>query len=96
MIIRRLFLAGVVFLVIGVWLLASYCHGDAGFQAGDSISAFSIKLDITTVGYPTIVGVPAVMLGSLLLIASAIASLILELRSLFSRKEKTTEELESA
>jgi len=96
MIIRRLFLAGVVFLVIGVWLLASYCNGDAGFQAGDSISAFSIKLDITTVGYPTIVGVPAVMLGSLLLIASAIASLVLELRSLFSRKKAPAEKLESA
>lgn len=96
MITRRLLLAGIVFLVIGIWLLAAYCNGDAGFQAGDSISAFSIKLDITTVGYPAIFGVPAALLGSLLLIVSAIASLIVELRSLFSRKKAPTEKLESA
>lgn len=94
--LRRLFLAAVVLLVLGIWVLAYFCSGNAGFQAGDQISAFSIKLDITTVGYPAIFGVLAVMLGSLLLIVSAIASLILELRWLFSRRRTPTEKLESA
>jgi uncharacterized membrane protein len=96
MIIRRLFFAGVVLLVFGIWLLAYFCHGDAGFQAGDQISAFSIKLDIATVGYPAIFGVPAVLLGSLLLLVAAITSLVAELRAVFSRKKEPAEKLESA
>jgi hypothetical protein len=96
MITRRLLLGGAVFLVIGIWLLATYCQGDAGFQAGDQISAFSIKLNITTAGYPVIFGFPAVLLGSLLLLVSAIASLIVELRAVFSRKKAPAEKLESA
>ena len=89
MIIRRLILAAVLFLVFGFWLLASFCHGDAGFQAGDHISAFSIKLDITTVGYPAILGVPAVLLGTLLLLVAAITSLVAELRAVLSQKKGT-------
>ena len=96
MMIRRLLLASVVLLVVGIGLLAYFSHGDAGFQAGDSISAFSIKLDVTTVGYPAIFGGPAVIFGSLLLAAVSIMSLILELRLLLSRKKAPVEKLESA
>jgi hypothetical protein len=85
---RRLFLAAVVLLAFGIWLLAAYFQGSAGFAAGDAISAFSIKLDVTTTGFPAIFGVPAVGLGSLLLIGSSIATVVLEVREAFSRKRQ--------
>jgi hypothetical protein len=89
--IRRLFFVAVVLLALGLWLLFTYCQGTIGGQAGDHISAFSIKIDMTTVGYPAIFGVPATVLGLILLFVGAIATLVAEVRRLFVRKRSAVE-----
>ena len=83
--IRRFFLIGGVLLAVGAWLILTYCQGSIGGQAGDHISAFSIKIDMTTTGYPAVFGLPAALLGAFLLLVGVIATVVLEVRSAFSR-----------
>ena len=78
---RRLLIASFVFLATGIGLLFGYCNGTAGFSAGYPISGTSLKLDITTTGYPALIGLPLTLIGSLLLIISVIAAIVAEIRS---------------
>lgn len=82
-------------LAIGLWLIFYYCQGSIGAAAGDAISAFSIKVDMTTVGYPVIFGLPSLLLGSLLLIIGLIATLVAEVRGAFLRKRELVERPEA-
>jgi hypothetical protein len=84
---RRLLIASFVFLATGVYLLFAFCHGTTGLQAGDTLSSNSIKIDMTTTGYPEIAGVPLTLIGSLLLMISFVAAIVGEIRSFRKKKE---------
>ena len=81
----RLLMASFVALAIGLGLLFGYCNGTVGFSAGYPISGTSMKLDITTAGFPAIRGLLLTLIGSLLLVLSVIAAIIAEIRSARSK-----------
>jgi len=78
---RRLLIASFVFLAAGVGLFFGYCNGTAGFSAGYPMSGTSLKLDITTTGYPALSGLLLTLIGSLLLVICVIAAVVAEIRS---------------
>jgi uncharacterized membrane protein len=79
---RRWLIASFVVLTTGVSLLFGYCNGTAGFSAGYPISGTSLRLDITTTGYPAIIGFIQTLNGLFLLIISVIAAIVAEIRFL--------------
>jgi len=82
---RRLLIASFVFLAIGIGVLSGYCNGTAGFSAGYPISGTTLKLDITTTGFPAIGGFLLTLFGLMLLVISVVAALVAEIRSPRSR-----------
>jgi hypothetical protein len=78
---RRLLIASFVVLTTGIGLLFGYCNGTTGFSAGYPLSGSSLKLDVTTTGFPAIAGLPLTLIGSLLLVISFIAAIVAEIRS---------------
>jgi hypothetical protein len=83
---RRLLIASFVFLAAGVYLLCAFCHGSTGFQASDTISANSVKIDIATTGWPALAGTPLTIVGLLLLMISFVAAIIGEIRAPRTRR----------
>jgi hypothetical protein len=73
--LKPLLLISVVLLAAGVGLLFAYCHGTTGATYGDSLSSASIHIDMTTTGWPVLVGLPLTLLGALLLVLAWIAAL---------------------
>jgi hypothetical protein len=73
--LKPLLLSSVVLLAAGLVVLFTYCHGSTGFTFGDSLSANSLHLDITTTGWPFLVGLPLTLLGALLLLIAWIVAL---------------------
>ena len=64
---KPLLLISVVCLAVGVGLVFGYCNGSTGMTLGDSLTAASIHIDITTTGVPVLVGIPLTLIGVLLL-----------------------------
>jgi len=76
----RLLIAAFLLLAAGIWLLCNFTHGNAGFSASSNMPDTKVNLDLTTTGWPAVIGVPSVLFGALLLVLaffSAIAKEIL-------------------
>jgi hypothetical protein len=89
---RRLLIAAFVFLATGSYLLFGYCNGTTGFSTGYPISGSSLKLDITTTGFPAIGGMLLTVFGLLILVMAVIAAIGGEVQSVLSRKKSPTPE----
>lgn len=72
----RVMIGAVLFLGAGVWVLFSYCNGTAGMNFGDSLTAWKVTIDITTIGVPALVGIPLVGIGMLLMTIAFIAAIV--------------------
>jgi hypothetical protein len=59
----RLLLLAFLLLAIGIVLIAGYCNGTAGFSAGIPVDGTKIHIDITTTGWPALMGVPCTLFG---------------------------------
>ena len=75
----RLLLLAFLLLAIGIWVIASYCHGDAGFDAGIPVDGTKVHIDITTTGYPALIGVPCVLFGAFFLCLAALSAIAKEI-----------------
>ena len=72
----RWVIASVVFLTGGLWLLFSFCHGDAGLAFALPVAASKVSLNISTMGWPVLVGIPLLAIGTILLVATFFVALI--------------------
>jgi predicted membrane channel-forming protein YqfA (hemolysin III family) len=68
--VKPLFLVSLVLFAVGVSMIFAFCNGTTGLTLGDSLTAASIHIDITSTGLPVLVGVPLTLLGALLLIVA--------------------------
>jgi hypothetical protein len=59
----RLLLLAVLLLTTGIFFITSYCHGTAGFDAGIPVDGTKIHIDITTTGWPALIGAPCTLFG---------------------------------
>lgn len=75
----RLLILAFLLLTIGIWLIASYCQGSAGFDAGIPVSGTKIHIDITTTGYPAVFGVSCTFLGLTLLCLAFLSAIAKEI-----------------
>lgn len=82
----RLLIFAFLLLAIGIGLIASYCHGDVGFDAGIPISNTKIHIDITTTGYPAVIGVPCAFFGLLLFCLAFLSAIAKEILLRKTRK----------
>ncbi|KAA6457276.1 hypothetical protein DYQ86_23405 [Acidobacteria bacterium AB60] len=78
--LARLFIAVVVFLTAGLWVLFAYCTGNAGLNFSTDLSANHIALNLTTAGAPMLIGLGLVFIGLLLAIIAFLASIVAQFR----------------
>jgi hypothetical protein len=76
----RLVIAAVLFLAGGLGLLFGFTNGTTGLGVGYPFSATRLHVDITTTGIPTLIGVPLVAAGALLLFFALIAAIASQFR----------------
>jgi hypothetical protein len=72
----RWLIAALIFLVGGLWLTFEWCHGNVGLNVGFPAEGTKLAVDVTTTGWPVIVGVPLILLGVLLMILAFIMAVI--------------------
>jgi hypothetical protein len=72
----RITIAAVLFLAAGIGVIFAYGHGAATFSFGYPVSATSLHFDMTTTGVPALVGLPLVVIGTLLLLISLIVAIV--------------------
>ena len=76
----RVLIGAVLFLGAGLWVIFGYCNGTVGMNFGDSLTAWKLTLDITTVGVPVVVGIPLVGIGMLLMTIAFISAIVAQFR----------------
>jgi len=76
----RVLIAAVLFLGAGLWVLFTYCNGTVSLNVGNSLTANKLTMDITTVGVPTLVGLPLVGIGLLLMLIAFIGAIVGQFR----------------
>jgi len=69
---RKLFLISAVLLIVGLGSLWSKWNGSAGFNAGDSISAWSVTFNGSVHGWPALIGIVGLVAGLVLLVIALI------------------------
>jgi uncharacterized membrane protein len=72
----RWLIAALVFLVGGLWLTFAWCHGNVGLNVAFPAASTKLAIDLTTAGWPVIVGVPLILLGVLLMILAFLLAVI--------------------
>ena len=73
---RGVLVTAVVCLAAGIGVLFAFCHGTTGVQFAYPFSAASVHVDITTTGFPAVLGYILTVVGAILLIVSTIVALI--------------------
>ena len=76
----RVLIAAVLSLGSGLWVLFAYCNGNVGATFGDSLTANKVTINLTTSGVPTLVGLPLVGLGVLLLSIAFLGAIVMQFR----------------
>ena len=76
----RLVIAAVLFLAAGLALLVGFTNGATGLSVGYPFSETRLHVDITTTGIPTLIGIPLVAAGALLLFFALIAAIAAQFR----------------
>jgi hypothetical protein len=80
----RLLIAAFLLLATGVLLICNYTHGDAGFNFGIPITGTAVHVNLTTTGWPALIGAFSLFFGVAFLclaFLSAIAKEIIARRS---------------
>lgn len=72
----RWVIAAAVFLTAGLWTLFNFCHGDAGLAFALPVSGSKVSLNLTTMGWPVLIGVPLTLIGALFLVATVVVALM--------------------
>lgn len=75
----RLLLLAFLLLAIGIWFITNYCHGTAGFDFGIPVDGTKVHLDLTTTGYPALIGVSCTLFGLLLLCLAFLSAIAKEI-----------------
>jgi hypothetical protein len=63
---RGLVIASVLCLAAGVGLIFGYCNGTTGLQVGSPMAGSSLHVDLTTKGWPALLGLALTGAGTLL------------------------------
>jgi uncharacterized membrane protein len=76
---KRILIASVVFLGLGLGLIFGYCHGTVNFNAAYPASGASLQIAINTTGLPAMTGFAATVLGVILLAIALVQAVVAEL-----------------
>jgi hypothetical protein len=72
----RWLIAALLFLVGGLWLTFEWCHGNVGLNVAFPAEGTKLAVDVTTTGWPVIVGVPLTLIGILLMAVALLMAVI--------------------
>jgi hypothetical protein len=89
--IDRWLIAALLFIGSGVWLILAWCHGTVGFNFAYPFDGTKLAFDVTSVGFPVIVGIPLVALGLLFMLIALLAALIAQFHSADSTAPRSRE-----
>lgn len=78
---RGVLVTAVICLAVGIGVFFGYCNGTTGVEFSSQVSATTIHLDITTKGFPAIVGTVLTLLGAFLVIVATLIALFTMRRS---------------
>lgn len=81
----RWLISALAFLVGGLWLTFAWCHGNVGLNVGLPAAGAKLAVDVTSTGWPVMVGIPLILVGVLLMAVSLIMALIAQ----FHRPDET-------
>ena len=72
---RGLVMVSVLCLAAGAGLIFGYCNGTTGLQFGYPLSVSSLRVDMTTKGWPALTGVTLAAVGAFLLFLAFFAAI---------------------
>jgi len=73
---QKMIIAATVALAIGLAWVMSYWNGSAGFNVAAPVSGTKFSLNVEVTGWPALGGVALTAFGALLLLASAVTSIV--------------------
>ncbi len=76
----RVLIGAGVFLGVGLWSLFVFCHGNVGVGFALPVAGTKFNMDITTMGVAALVGMPATVIGMVLLIAAFFLAIVEQFR----------------
>lgn len=82
----RLLLLAFLLLATGLVLLCAYTHGNAGLNFSSNVPDTKFNLDLTTTGWPALIGVPSLLLGAILLTLAFLSAIAKEILLRKTRK----------
>ncbi|HTJ30062.1 MAG TPA: hypothetical protein VL346_06165 [Acidobacteriaceae bacterium] len=81
----RLLILAFLLLAAGVSLICGYTNGSAGFDFGIPVGGTKLHLDLTTTGWPALLGVPSLLFGATLLCLAFLSAIVKEVIARRSR-----------
>ncbi len=73
---QKMVVASTLFLALGIAWIISFWNGHVGFVASQPVTASKFSMDITVTGWPALGGFALTILGALLLLVSAVMSIV--------------------
>lgn len=73
---QKMVIGSVLFLVVGLTWIVSFWNGSLGFSAAHPVAGSKFSIDIAVTGWPALGGVALTILGAILLLLSAVLSVI--------------------
>jgi hypothetical protein len=87
----RLLIAALALLTGGLWTLLNYCHGSTSFNFGWPMDGSKLSVNITTIGPAVWVGLPLILVGTILLAIAFVASIVIQFMSSHRHEYEETE-----
>lgn len=73
---QKMVIGSVLFLIVGLTWIVSFWNGSLGFSAAHPVAGSKFSIDVAVTGWPALGGVALTILGAILLLLSAVLSII--------------------
>ncbi|HEY3929792.1 MAG TPA: hypothetical protein VGL89_15580 [Candidatus Koribacter sp.] len=73
---QKMIIVATVALALGLVWLVSYSNGTAGFNVANPVAGSKFSVSLITTGWPALGGMALTVVGVLLLLASAVTSIV--------------------
>lgn len=73
---QKMIIVATVALALGLAWILTYSHGNAGFDVAHPVAGSKISVNLQTTGWPALGGVALTVFGALLLLISAVTSVV--------------------
>lgn len=73
---QKMIIGATLFLALGIAWIMTYWNGSVGFSAAHPVAGSQFKMDVVVTGWPALGGIALTIVGGVLLLVSAVMSII--------------------